>query len=235
MLNFRPYHDEKRKRVMVNIFDEFFLKTTCQDANSVFLDVGCRAGWYTTFMARKNRFVVGIDLSSKSIQQAKERAPKANFILCDANVPPFKENTFDLIIAAQFLEHMTDPNHTISCLGLLAKRGSYIVFEVPSSSNIMDYVLTNFFRKKLSWGLSIDPTHKHFFSQAELEQLFHKCGLKLVKVVGAVHMLYVLPVISWAVWGNGKRFWILLDLLEKFLGALKGEWDAIQIYILKRN
>ena len=89
-------------------------------------------------MARKKRLVVAIDLSSKDIQHAKKRAPTANFILCDANSPPIKDNTFDLIVAAQFLEHMIKPLNTLRRLRILAKPKSYIALEVPSSTNIME-------------------------------------------------------------------------------------------------
>jgi hypothetical protein len=65
-----------------------------------------------------------------------------------------------------------------------------LFFEVPSRSNIIDQTIVTIGKESPTWGLTIDPTHKQFFDENELIDLFRILHLRIVKVVGMVHLRY---------------------------------------------
>lgn len=79
-----------------------------------------------------------IDRSGKSIKLDKKRP----FIICDAQYLPFKDKTFDYIIASHIAEHVENPEKFCKELMRVGKRG-YI--ETPSK--IGELLLTESFHK----------------------------------------------------------------------------------------
>ncbi len=55
-----------------------------------------------------------MDISLTAIKIAKKKNPKFNFVVADACKLPFKENSFDLVICSEVLEHIKNPQRVIS-------------------------------------------------------------------------------------------------------------------------
>ena len=66
-------------------------------SRSLILDVGCGTGLFFTHVAEKANMVVGVDISSKLLAKAKERARNfcnVHLVRGDADHLPFKEHSF---------------------------------------------------------------------------------------------------------------------------------------------
>ena len=74
------------------------------------LDVGCGTGRYTKRFENLESSVVGIDISSKMIRQAKAKTKRASLVIADASHPPFKDELFDTVLSTLMLNHMKDLN-----------------------------------------------------------------------------------------------------------------------------
>ncbi len=77
-----------------------FLKDKCQDKK--ILDYGCGSGTHLSWLAKISKEVIGIDLSSKSFEVAKNKIWKENLInakvlLMDCEKMEFTDNSFDII------------------------------------------------------------------------------------------------------------------------------------------
>lgn len=225
------YHHVKRKNVTISLVKRFLDRFSSPHI----LDVGCGEGYYTSSLVTKNSFVVGVDIAINCLRRAKRNVEGADFVLCDANAMPFKGEAFDLVIAAQFLEHVTDPIFTVSTLRSLMKNNGFIFYEIPSKSNLTDILLRKLLRREPVWGLKIDLSHKHFFSKEKLTQVFKECQLKLIKVYGVVHFRYHFPLISRLVCDWKRKFWHQLNVLDNLFGIINNEWGSIQIYLLVKN
>src|SRR5919201_986897 len=95
------------------------------------LDVGCGEGVLTHKWAQRLRDgrVVGIDLEDPAIQAewAKRQAPNLEYRIMKAERFPFADGEFELAAAIEVLEHVPDPEHTVSEMARVARGGHLLV------------------------------------------------------------------------------------------------------------
>lgn len=73
------------------------------------LDAGCGCGYGVAILANRTEHIVGIDLSKKAIEFAKNYYNFSNgdFIIADCINLPFKEHSFDVVVSFEVIEHLT--------------------------------------------------------------------------------------------------------------------------------
>lgn len=227
------YHHVRRQRITL----ELIQRRINLKLGSLICDVGCGDGWYSLPLNELGYFVVGIDISRKRLKKAKTRVNDANFIACNAKRMPFRDNVFDLIVCAQLLEHIPDPSTTVGECKRIVKNGQFLLFEVPSRSNIIDILIKKLLRTEqspwLNWGLTIARSHVHFFSQDELLKIFLLHKLKVVEVRGSVALRYTLPILSSMFWDAKRKWWLFLDVIEGTINRIPGlkRYGAIQAFL----
>jgi SAM-dependent methyltransferase len=104
----------------------------CANPSSV-LDVGCGEGVLVERWAKllDGRRVVGTDLQEESIQTgwSARRAPNLEYRIARAESLPFAAGEFDLVSAIEVLEHVADPERTLSEMARCAQR--HLLVSVP--------------------------------------------------------------------------------------------------------
>lgn len=98
------------------------------------LDVGCGEGVLVQRWAERlgpECRVVGIDLEEESIQAgwSQRQAPNLEYRVMRAENLPFAAGEFDLASAIEVLEHVPDPEHTLSEMTRCAQR--HLLVSVP--------------------------------------------------------------------------------------------------------
>lgn len=84
--------------------------------DGVVLDVGCGSGLFFKMVAAQANILVGVDLSVKLLEKAKEQARNFEnvFVLqADADHLPFKNGMFDYVFAFTTLQNMPNPSDTL--------------------------------------------------------------------------------------------------------------------------
>jgi ubiquinone/menaquinone biosynthesis C-methylase UbiE len=80
------------------------------------LDMGCGTGFLFHHINNTTKLLVGIDTSSKLLQEAKKRTKSMSntlLIRADADNTPFPDHVFDRVFAITLLQNMPDPTKTI--------------------------------------------------------------------------------------------------------------------------
>jgi SAM-dependent methyltransferase len=150
------------------------------------LDVGCGEGvlvhqWAQRLAARNPAAaarVVGIDLQEASIQAgwAERQAPNLEYRVMEAANLPFKDGEFDLASAIEVLEHVPDPEHTVSEMARCAQR--HLLVSVPREPL---WRMLNMARGAYWPALGNTPGHLNHWTRRSFTQLLARHG-KVVEV-----------------------------------------------------
>jgi len=100
------------------------------------LDYGCGVGRWTLWFAPQVQHVVGVDISPKMVETARQAADEAGIrnaehAVIDGLPLPFEDNTFDLVNAVWALRYVTDEDElarTISELCRVTRPGGHVTF-----------------------------------------------------------------------------------------------------------
>ena len=98
---------------------------------SIVLDVGCGSGLFFDNVSDKAKIVIGIDVSRKLLNKAKEKVNvlgNVYVLQADADHLPFYDNFFDRTFAFTILQNMPVPKKTLKELKRVSKpRGKIVV------------------------------------------------------------------------------------------------------------
>jgi len=106
------------------------LSSTELKPNEVVLDLGCGTGFLFQHINKSIRLLVGLDISSKALREAKKRTKNmSNIVLvrADADNTPFPNHIFDRVFAITLLQNMPNPLKTISEMKRIGKPQSMFV------------------------------------------------------------------------------------------------------------
>jgi len=149
------------------------------------LDVGCGNGRHALEALRRGSMVVALDSSWKEVvgvtsymvamAEAGELSETAqgSGLVADALQLPFANESFDLIIAAEVLEHIRDDRAAIGELFRVLRWGGYLVVTVP-----------RFFPELINWMLSDsyhakEGGHVRIYRYSQLVERMRSIGLSL--------------------------------------------------------
>jgi 2-polyprenyl-3-methyl-5-hydroxy-6-metoxy-1,4-benzoquinol methylase len=142
---------------------------------SSLLDVGCGEGvlvhrWALRFPRAR---LVGIDLQETSIQAGWEqrRAPNLEYRVMRAESLPFADGEFDLAAAIEVLEHVPDPQHTLSEMARCAER--HLLVSVPREPL---WRALNMVRGAYVSDLGNTPGHVNHWSKRSFVALLSRYG-----------------------------------------------------------
>jgi SAM-dependent methyltransferase len=128
------------------------------------LDLGCRYGALTRAYAEGND-VVGVDVDRDALAEAAKLGIKTRW--ADVEQPlPFEDESFDVVVAGELLEHVRDPGRLVAEARRLLRPGGRLVGSVPNAFRLMN-------RLRFLAGLppERDPTHLHMFTPRDVAAL----------------------------------------------------------------
>lgn len=144
------------------------------------LDVGCASGWFLSRFSKvfpqANCF--GVDIYDEAVEYAKKRYSHITFKIADAHKIPFKEESFDLVVCTEVLEHVDDPKSVVLEIKRVLKKDGFAIIELDSGSLLFSVVW--FLWKKFKGGVW-NHAHLHSFTVKKLEEMIISCGFKVVK------------------------------------------------------
>lgn len=136
------------------------------------LDAGCGEGFtlQNLYELKIGNILEGIDFSKDAVRIGKKQYPHLNLRVGDIYNLPFKENSFDLVICTEVLEHLENPVQAISELKRVTSK--YILFTVP---NEPWWMLFNFTK----WGKQKEIGHINHWSSSQFKKMIKESGLKV--------------------------------------------------------
>jgi 2-polyprenyl-3-methyl-5-hydroxy-6-metoxy-1,4-benzoquinol methylase len=135
------------------------------------LDLGCRDGILTKFYSSRNK-VLGVDIDKEALKIAEENLgirTKRIDLNDEWNLP---KNYFDIVIAAELIEHLYYPEIVIKKTANVLKKDGMFLGSVPNAFNLKNRFRL-FLGSKKNTPLA-DPTHINHFSRKEILFLLKK-------------------------------------------------------------
>jgi len=138
------------------------------------LDVGCGEGVLTFQWAQQlDGPVVGLDLPDVKLEAEwdKRRLANLRFVPGRAEELPFDDDEFDLVAAIETLEHVIDPERTLSGMARVARR--HLLVSVPREPL---WRALNLLRGAYVLELGNTPGHVNHWSSRGFERLLARHG-----------------------------------------------------------
>ncbi|NOQ55613.1 MAG: methyltransferase domain-containing protein [Nanohaloarchaea archaeon] len=142
------------------------------------LDVATGTGRFARMLSEEPKTkIVGFDYSKKMIKILKKnKSNKFEKVRGDAEMLPFKNNSFDCITSMRFMIHYDDLSIFLKEMARVSKK--HIIFDTPNKYSLKTIVsfATNITKK--IFGFS----YMSWFSEKEMMNFFDSLGLKVVDV-----------------------------------------------------
>jgi ubiquinone/menaquinone biosynthesis C-methylase UbiE len=107
------------------------------------LDVCCGPGHLAGALAQSGASVVGLDFATPMVVKARENYPRLNFHQGDAEALPFDARTFDHVVCAFGVMHLSNADAAISeAFRVLRPTGRYIFTQWAQDDELLGIVLS---------------------------------------------------------------------------------------------
>jgi glycosyltransferase involved in cell wall biosynthesis len=146
------------------------------------LDLGCSDGYLAERLRSLGHHVTGVDVVAHN--GVKERVDRFIEADLDRGLPPELDGTYDIVLAADVLEHVRAPESILDQVrSILAPRGSMIV-SVPNFGHWYPRVRVGIGRFDYDRRGILDRDHVRFFTVRSFERLLSGGGFRVVRRSG---------------------------------------------------
>lgn len=151
--------------------------------NKKILDMGCGKGNYTYFFGKRNK-TIGIDL--QDVVEGKYR--NFDFQIADATNLPFQNNTFDLVVSLDVIEHIENDKKMLSEACRVLKKNGRMFLSTPNKTRLSHFLL-KVIGKPVKYPLNLGTDkklgpiiHIREYTAKELEKLIMSQGFRSVNI-----------------------------------------------------
>ncbi len=174
-------------------------------AGKTVLELGVGDASLTQRLAEQGTVVDCIELNSSDARTAEKYARQVwNEALDFTRLDQVKER-YDIVIAADILEHLLYPEEILSKLKACVKKGGLLLVSLPNVANV--YVRLNLLLGRFPYhskGL-LDRTHLHFYTRKSAERLVSRTGWEIAgREYSSIPVAMVFPFLR----KRGFRFFL---------------------------
>jgi len=167
------------------------------------LEVGCGLGGFCIHIAKEDGESIGLDISRSAIQKAKDLVKQFNvqnnieFIIGDARFVPFKDQSYNIVICSETLEHVEDYEQAFNEIVRVVENSGHIGITVPNLLSTMfpAYIILLIIGQPQHAKKFLRVEKEHIFHYFKIKNLFRREDLKVMKI-RSTDFLYIPPRIK---------------------------------------
>jgi SAM-dependent methyltransferase len=160
--------------------------------NKSVLEVGCSTGYFTKILAERGCSVVGIEIEREAAQTAEKWADRVVVGDIDDGAvwDEVKDESFDVVVLGDVLEHLRDPLGQLRQAVRKLKPSGSVVTSLPNVAHgdVRIALMQGKFQYQRT-GL-LDRTHLRFFTLESIRDLLMHAGLVVVETRRAIVPLF---------------------------------------------
>jgi ubiquinone/menaquinone biosynthesis C-methylase UbiE len=212
-----PGHREANRRLAQEMLGLAGLK-----GDEMVLDIGCGSGWLIAALEKANpRGICGLDISrGQYLKAADPSMPRAPFVEGDAYYLPVRDESVDVVIMTEVLEHLDRPSAAVRDAARVLRRGGRLLVTVPAEEQIR-YTLCIHCNRKTPIN-----AHLHTFDFTKLKALLEDSGLLFAAGGRLLNKALIAARIHLLLKGLPPFMWRMLDRLA---GLVLNRWTNICI------
>lgn len=100
-------------------------------ANKYLLDAGSGTGWFSQKAAELGASVVSLDVGENILAQVASKCETKRVVGSVLEIP-FPDNTFDVVVCTEVIEHTPNPRKAVTELCRVLKPGGILIITVPN-------------------------------------------------------------------------------------------------------
>lgn len=145
------------------------------------LDIGCATGYLGQALKQPDNFVAGVDVAESAVAEAR-KVLDAAYVVDVENEPwpeDFVTQPFDLVICAEFIEHLFDQDAFLQHIKKIMKPGGRLILTTPNFllwNNRLRMLLGRFGPKEALF----DQSHIHLLSYRGFKEKIAQAGFTVV-------------------------------------------------------
>lgn len=144
------------------------------------LDIGCAEGFVAADLRRLGHHVTGLDLAARP--GVKERVDQFVDADLDHGLPPaVTDTTFDIVLAADVLEHVRDPESLLRELHDVLAPGGRVLVSVPNFGHWYPRLRVASGRFDYDRRGILDRGHVRFFTRRSFARVLHRSGWHVLR------------------------------------------------------
>lgn len=185
------------------------------------LDLGCGFGNYLPALARVGR-PVGVDLSARWLRWARRNARGEELVRADARQLPFADRCFDGALSVGLMEYVP-PAAVVGELARVVRPGGHVVVLAPNRNGVFRAAARAIHRLRGVPYPCNEPT------RAELRQVFHHFGFRLVESVIDDGLLWLPDAVDRRI---GAVAYPVVEAVFRPFGG--NPWSNLMLFIVER-
>jgi ubiquinone/menaquinone biosynthesis C-methylase UbiE len=209
LFNYFSENNKLENDYNIRIHESIITKIPGQDLN--ILDIGSGGGWIKNKLSDKNITLVDLSYKNLSIIKNNDQNRPGFYLVADAHGLPFKDESFDIIIISEVLEHLNNPGLAISNAFRVLKKGGKIIITTPYNEIIRYYLCIHCNQKTPA------NAHLHSFNEEILSDILKKANISSFEFykMGNRHFLkfrisYILKYFPFFIWKLIDKMFIFL-------------------------
>ena len=153
-----------------NFFSQVISNHIKNKDHPVILDAGCGDGVNLILLSHFERArVYGMDYNPIRTTRVKTKLQDISIIQGDLLTLPFKEQTFDVILLNQVLEHITEDSAVLRELNKILKEDGLLILGVPNEGCFLGQLRNNMIQR----NILKTTDHVHFYTEQQMVSLLN--------------------------------------------------------------
>lgn len=202
-----------------------FIQSIIPASAQLILDIGCGSAWVAKEYTAQNKKVVSLDVSRKNPIKALDIYNNEHHaaVVADAKKLPFKNESFDSIIAAEIIEHLYSPKIFIEEWLRVLQPGGTLIMETPFNEKIIHHMCVH----------CNCPTpanaHLHSFNKENIKAFLPSSGCSISlftfnnKWMNKLRITYLFRFLPFQLW----------SVIDKIVNAVVGKEESFVVVLVK--
>lgn len=153
------------------------------DVNMKVLELGCASGSMSRILRDRGCKITGIEIDSEAAEKSSifcEKVIVGNLDTIDLDAE-LGTDSFDVIVAADVLEHLRDPKDLLLRLKPFLSKNGRVIISLPNIGHLS--VIASLITGRFDYSETgiLDKTHLRFFTPATAAELLTESGFQILK------------------------------------------------------